>query len=107
VPILDKLNAYRKGVDQPTVSRYLDADPIQYCQDLRRIAPAKLALDQTVLTGRPSPFPLEANSLYTFLAQRLVATYKMLHCPLLLQQRVPVTLTTDAQGVVVDAQIKY
>jgi hypothetical protein len=44
-----------------------------------------------------------ANSLFTFMAQRYVASCALLGCEVLLQMPVNVTLTTDATGVVVDA----
>ena len=100
-----KLNAYRIGVDQPQVSTTAQADPVRYCANLRRIAPTKLMLDRVFLTAFRSPFPNVANSLFTFLAQRFVATYEILNCQAFLNQPVPITLFTDANGVVIDATI--
>jgi len=74
-----------------------------YCAHLRSIHPAKLALDRTLLAARPSPFPLMANSLFTFMAQRYMASYALLGCQDLLKKPVNVTLTTDAAGGVIDA----
>jgi hypothetical protein len=62
-------------------------------------------LDQVLLTARPSPFPDVANSLFTFLAQRFVASYDILGCANLLHLPDPITITTDAQGVVTGATI--
>jgi hypothetical protein len=73
-----------------------------YCAHLRSIHPAKLALDRTLLAARPSPFPLMANSLFSFMAQRYVASYALLGCQDLLKKPVNVTLTIDAAGVVID-----
>lgn len=105
-PNLHKLNLYRKGVDQPTVDKASNADPVLYCQDLARIGAGKLALDRTIFTARPSPFPGQANSLFTFLAMRFVTSYGILNCQPLLHAPSPVTLTTDAQGVVTAAEIR-
>ena len=44
-----------------------------------------------------------ANSLFTFMAQRYVASYALLGCQDLLKKPVNVTLTIDATGVVIDA----
>jgi len=100
-----KLNAYRIGVDQPQVTTTAQADPVRYCANLRRIAPTKLMLDRVFLTAFRSPFPNVANSLFTFLAQRFVATYEILNCQAFLNQPDPITLFTDQNGVVIDATI--
>jgi hypothetical protein len=54
-----------------------------------------------------SPDPAVANSLFTFLAQRFVATYGAngLNCVGLLNRPDPVTVTTDGNGVAVAATI--
>jgi hypothetical protein len=102
---LPKLNAYRIGVDQPQVRTTAEVDPVRYCANLRRIAPNRLLVDRSYLTAFRSPFPLEANSLFTFLAQRYVASYQILNCQAFLNLPVPVTLYTDRNGVVIDAMI--
>ena len=102
---LMKVNAYRRGVNQPRAGSSSDADPAAYCASLRSIHPARLALDKTWLTAAKSPFPLMANSLFTFMAQRYVASYALLGCDVLLNAPVNVTLTTDAVGVVIDAAL--
>jgi hypothetical protein len=100
-----KVNAYRRGVDQPQAWSNGEADPLAYCANLRSIHPARLALDKTLLAAKPSPFPLMANTLFTFMAQRYVASYALLGCEVLLKMPVNATLTTDAAGVVVDATL--
>jgi hypothetical protein len=100
-----KLNAYRIGVDQPQVRTAADADPVRYCANLRRIAPAKLLLDRPFLRVFRSPFQDVANSLFTFMAQRFVASYEILECQAFLNQPDPITLVTDLNGVVIDATI--
>ena len=102
---LPKLNAYRIGVDQPLVRTATEADPVLYCANFRRIAPTKFLLDRLHLTAFRSPDPAVANSLFTFLAQRFVASYEILNCQALLNQRDPITLYTDPNGVVIDATI--
>lgn len=97
---LDKLNAYRRGVGQPIARSPRDADPTEYCRNFRELHVAKLKLDEATLSARPSPFPLMANSLHTFLAQRYVAAYELLDCRKLLRQPVNLRLVTDAAGVV-------
>jgi len=102
---LTKLNAYRIGVDQPQVRTTAEADPVRYCANLRQIAPTKLQLDRLYLKAFRSPFPDVANSLFTFLAQRFVASYGILDCQAFLNQPDPITLYTDLNGVVIDATI--
>ena len=73
-PDLNKLNAYRRGVDQTQVPMLLGAaSTTTYCKHLLAIGPARIQLDMQFTQGRPSPDPAAANSLFTFLAQRFVA----------------------------------
>ena len=102
---LPKLNAYRIGVDQPQVRTTGEANPVPYCAILRRLAPTKLLLDRPYLTAFRSPFPDVANSLFTFMAQRFVASYEILNCQAFLNEPDPITLYTDPNGVVIDATI--
>jgi hypothetical protein len=102
---LPKLNAYRIGVDQPQVRTTADADPVRYCANLRYIAPNRLLVDRPYLRAFRSADAAAANSLFTFLAQRYVASYEILDCQALLNQPVNITLYTDPNGVVIDATI--
>jgi len=106
VDSLLKVNMYRIGVDQPVISAEGDADTARYCRQILRIAPGRMALDQTMLTAIVSPDPAAANSLFTFMAQRLVASYQILTCATLIQQTLPVSTTTNAAGVTVSASIE-
>src|SRR5437899_1680079 len=105
-PDLAKLNAYRRGVDQPVVDDLGDASTTRYCRHVREIATDKLQLDQHLFRAFRSPFPNVANSLFTFMAQRFVGTYEMLNCQALMNQPDPVTLIMDSNGVVIDAMIQ-
>jgi hypothetical protein len=102
---LDKINLYRRGVNQPAANSYFDADTARYCRQMLRIAPAKMLLDMTTFMGRSSPVPAAATTLFTFLAQRFVASYQILNCANLIHQDVPITLSTDGNGVVTNAMI--
>jgi len=106
---LDKLNAYRVGVDQPMVIGTAQASTTTYCQNLLAIAPARLLLDRQFTIGQPSPDPAAANSLFTFLAQRFATTYGATAPGLNCQARTgtpdPVAVQTDGNGVAVDATI--
>jgi hypothetical protein len=105
-PDLAKLNAYRRGVDQPVVGNLDEASTTRYCRYVREIGPNKLQLDRDLLAAAASPFPNLADSLFTFMAQRLVGTYDMLNCQALLNEPDRVTLFTNSQGIVNDATIK-
>jgi hypothetical protein len=105
-PNLLKLNAYRLGVDQQ-LAPLASASTTTYCTNLLNVAPARLQLDKGLTMVQASPDPAVANSLFTFLAQRFVATYGAngLNCVGLLNRPDPVTVTTDGNGVAVAATI--
>jgi len=105
VDSLLKVNLYRVGVDQHFITADGDADTARYCRQILRIAPARMALDQAMLTAIASPDPAAANSLFTFMAQRLVTSYQILTCATLIKQTLPVSTTTNAAGVTVSASI--
>jgi hypothetical protein len=105
-PNLFKTNAYRIGVDQQPAP-FASASTTTYCTNLLNIAPARLQLDKAMTMAQAAPDPAVANSLFTFLAQRFVATYGAngLNCVGLLNKPDPVTVTTDGNGVAISATI--
>jgi hypothetical protein len=105
---LNKVNAYRKGADQPAAASLNDASGTTYCQNLVKINPARLQLDKTLFQNQPSPDGgATANNLFTFLANRLSASLGAdgLNCVGLLKIKNPITLTTNANGVVTNATV--
>ncbi len=104
---LNKLNAYRVGVDQPMMENMKAARTSMYCRNLLAIAPQRMLLDAQLTKARPSADPAVANSLFTFLAQRFVFTYEAngLNCTKLIGQPDPISVTTDENGVAIDATI--
>jgi hypothetical protein len=104
---LAKLNAYRVAVDQPRVGSLAMASTKTYCANLLAIAPQHFLLDKPMTQQAASPDAAVANSLFTFLAQRFVATYGPgnLNCQKLIHQKDPVTVKTNAKGVAIDATI--
>jgi hypothetical protein len=107
-PSLAKVNAYRIGVDEMPAATPNDASTITYCNNLINIALPRLQLDTKVLQNAASPDGgATANSLFTFLANRLNATLSAngLNCVGLLNIQNPVTLTTDGNGVVTGATL--
>jgi hypothetical protein len=107
-PSMAKVNAYRRGVDQP-MAWYVDqASTARYCRHMLRIAPARMMNDQAMLMpdgSHParglSPDPGIADSLFTFLGQRFVASYDILGCSSILNFPDPVSVTADATTGVV------
>src|SRR5260221_2410550 len=108
-PNLNKLNAYRVGVDQSKAQSLNAASTKTYCTNLLAIAPQRMLLDAHLTKAAPSADPAAANTLFTFLAQRFVATYGAaapgLNCAKLTGQPDPVSVKTDRNGVAVDATI--
>ena len=106
-PNLDKINAYRAGVDQPPTQNLSQASTRIYCTNLLAIAPQRLLLDAHLTKVFSTPDPAAATSLFTFLAQRFVTTYGAngLNCTKLLGQPDPVSVKTDSKGVAILASI--
>jgi hypothetical protein len=78
-PSVAKINLYRAGVNQPPLNPAVDTAQA-YCRNLATIAPARLRLDRVLTIGAPSPDPAAARNLFTFLAQRLKASFTDLAC---------------------------
>lgn len=104
---LDKVNAYRAGVNQPLVQNLNAAGTKNYCTNLLAVAPQRLMLDSRFTKAQPSVDPAAANTLFTFLAQRFVFSYEAtgLNCVKLLGQPDPISVKTDKNGVAVNATI--
>ncbi len=104
---LNKINAYRAGVDQPMAQNLQAASTRLYCTNLLAIAPQRIMLDAHLTKAIPSPDPAVANTLFTFLAQRFVTTFEEngLNCMKSLGQPDPVKVKTDGDGVAIDATI--
>jgi len=100
-----KVNAYRRGVDQHEIRFIEEADTARYCRSMLWTAPARLAQNQPALTAAPSPVTSAANSLFTFMAQRFVASFDILDCGGLLGVADPVSFSQDANGVATGATV--
>lgn len=103
---LEKLNLYRVGVGQRLASNVSNASAAEFCQNYRDEAPSRFILDKPYLVTAASPVPADANSLFTFMANRYVNSYEILECRALLGERVNMRLTKNANGVVVDATLR-
>ena len=102
-PSLAKTNLYRMGVDQILAVSTSQASGTAYCRNLVQIGIPRLQLDQPITINAASPDAGAANSLFTFLAQRMQGSYDNLNCQPLLHAPNPVTTQTDANGVVTSA----
>jgi hypothetical protein len=102
---LDKVNAYRRGVDQPLARSFAQADTARYCRNMLRFAPPRLLQDKKLLLAAKSPVLAIGDTLFTFMAARFVASYQLLHCGDFVPIPDPITVTTDAGGAAIDATI--
>ena len=96
---LANVNLYRAGVDQPPAPNNAAASTAPYCTYLTTLGVQRLQLDQAIFTAAASPVPSVANSLFTFLASRLVASLGLLNCT----TPNPINLVTNQAGVVTAA----
>jgi hypothetical protein len=105
-PSPGKTTLYRLGVDQTPVQNG-NGNTTTYCQNLLKIAPARMQQDMQFTMARPSPDAGAANNLFNFLAQRFNFTFSAngLNCAGLLNQPNPITLQQDANGVTIGATI--
>ena len=106
---LTKTNLYRIGVDQKPVAALDNANTTTYCTNLVNISLPRLNLDKAMANFANLPSPdggATANSLFTFLANRMNATFADggLNCVGLLKIQNPITLTTN-NGIVTDATV--
>ncbi len=106
-PNLLKQNLYRIGMDQPLtfLPPYDNGNTTRYCRNIYRAAPGKLQLDEVYFKPAASPMPDVANSLYTFMGQRLDASITLLDCVALTGLPNPITVTRDADGKAIDITI--
>jgi hypothetical protein len=80
-PDLNKLNAYRRGVDQRAVGNLDAASTTTYCRHLLAKGPARIQLDMQLTQGQASPDPAAA----------------------LLKMPDPIAVTNDGNGVAISA----
>ncbi len=102
---INKLNAYRAGVNQPQINNPQQASGRAYCLNLMNVAPARLALDAQFTSQSASPDKAAADNLFNFLGQRFAATWTNLTCQQLTGKASPITVKTDANGVAIDTMI--
>jgi hypothetical protein len=98
---LRKLNAYRRGVDQPLIQSLDQATAKTYCIRYHKVAPGYIQSIAMQMKRRPSPTPDVANNLLTFLGQRYLASWTNLGCDKILKKTSDITVTMNKKGVAV------
>jgi hypothetical protein len=95
-----KTNVYRSLVDQPLLAGNVDPTQVaaDYCQNLVNMAPARNQLDYARDSNFASPVPGTGDTLGSFLAARLSASFGVLGCANF-GLTVPVNVTVNAAGV--------
>jgi hypothetical protein len=98
---INKLNAYRIGVDQSWVNSKNQADPKTYCQNLVDTGAPRIIKDATFTAQWTTPDPAAGNTLFTFLGQRFAASYTNLNCQRFLGKKSPIAVKLNGDGVAV------
>lgn len=101
IPSLVKVNAYRKGVNQPQITSLDQAPTNWFCVHMLEQLP-RLQNNKALFSTQLSPDPAAASTLFTFLANRFSQSYMNLKCDVILDVLNPVTLTM-VNNVVTDA----
>ena len=86
---------YRMGVDQMPG---INLSTKQYCLNLNKVQPTRLAKDANMLAAFKSPLP-NATNLLTFMGSRFTASFQILNCQNLTGMASRVTALTNDQGV--------
>jgi hypothetical protein len=120
-PSLDQVNAYRRGVDQPEAANLDDASTTAYCRNLVIFGIPLLQLERPFFVGQVSPAPDVAVDLWTFMLTRFHGTYMLLNENRVIDGQTvnltcmdflgglpnPVSLTMNADGVVIAAEFNF
>lgn len=107
IPSLVKINAYRKGVNQPQITSLDQAPTNWFCVHMLEQLP-RLQMNKALFSTQLSPDAAAATNLFTFLANRFSQSYMNLKCDIILDVVNPVTLVmqnnivTDATFTIVD-----
>ena len=77
-----KTDLYRSEIGQAPVDSQTDASssPQMYCQNMVNIQTLFIAANEKIFAAWPSPVPTVGDTLYTFLANRLAASFTNLNC---------------------------
>jgi hypothetical protein len=100
---VNKLNQYRRGVDQPPFDNADAASGKTYCQNMADVGAARIVADAPFTVNAQTPDAGVGDTLFTFLAQRFVNAYgpDNLKCDQLLGQPSPIATTQNGDGVAI------
>jgi hypothetical protein len=102
---MTKTNLYRSGVNMaPLTGSKSSPTPTTYCMDTLSLGAKRMQQDRQWFVNAASPDTGAANNLFTFMAQRWSASLTNLNCSDLIKIGDPIRLTTNQQGVVVNAR---
>jgi hypothetical protein len=105
-PSLKKTNLYRAQVNQPPAAQAGEASVAAYCRNLLGLGLTKIELDKRFLRELgTSPDPAVSDDLHLFVLNRFKETWDNLQCQDEAGIPNPVTITTDANGHVLSAQV--
>jgi hypothetical protein len=81
-PNLAKTDLYRSEIGEAPVDSQTNtsSSPAMFCQNLVNIQTPFLAANQAALAAAPSPVPTVGDTLYTFMANRLLQSFDNLGC---------------------------
>jgi hypothetical protein len=101
-----KTNLYRSNVGQPPISARTErtSSPAMYCQNLVNIQTPFLAANQALLATGQSPVPTVGDTLFTFLANRLLMSFTNLGCQNFGLTN-PVTVVLNGAGAAMSATL--
>jgi len=107
VPNLNKLNAYRVGVNQLPVNNVDVANTTLYCVRLGSIAPTRFLSLAAFYIAAPSPAPAVATNLFTFLSNRFMTAFGAggLNCLGLLKVPIMIDATFDHDAIMTNAMV--
>lgn len=98
---LDKVNAYRNGVNMPLLYYLNNTDNLDYCNNFFNIAQnflKKYAREFEVFT---SPDKDVANNLLNFLIVRFINSWGILKCDVLTGKKPKISVITDENGIAI------
>ena len=77
-----KTDLYRSELGQPPVSAQTDASssPEMFCQNIVNVQAPFIAANENLFAAGPSPVPTVGDTLFTFLANRLLQSFNNLGC---------------------------
>src|SRR6266851_1846608 len=101
-----KTNLYRSNVGQPPISARTDrtSSPVNYCQNMVNIQTPFLAANQALLATGQSPVPAVGDTLFTFMANRLLMSFTNLGCQNFGLTN-PVTVVLNGAGAAMSATL--